>query len=107
MVFFFNARCVGFVSCHKHPCFVGTELLEEPGACWQLLCFSLQSIEGCTKGNCRAIHTAMEWWERGAIKRKTTSYNVTSPDAWVREGMAGGEPLWMEAEGSSPPLPEH
>lgn len=51
----------------------------QPEACWQLLCFSLASIEGRTKGNRWAVHMSVQWWEAEQLKGKTTSYHVTSP----------------------------
>ena len=50
-----------------------------PEACWQLLYFSLASIEGCTKGNRWAFHMPVQRWEGEQLKGKTTSYHVTSP----------------------------
>ena len=79
----------------QNPPFVGRELLEElgagvggggvgeegcqPEACWQLLCFSLASIEGCTKGNRWAVHKPVQRWEGEQLKAKTTSYHIASP----------------------------
>lgn len=51
----------------------------QPEACWQLLCFSLVSIEGCTKGNRWAVHMPVQRWEGEQLKAKTTSYHVASP----------------------------
>ena len=77
----------------QNPCFVGRELLEELGggvaggggggvSARGLLAASvlfLASTEGCTKGNCWAIHVPVQWWEGEQLKGKTTSYHVTSP----------------------------
>lgn len=75
---------LGLSPATKNPSFVGTEELEGPGGgvgrrvvaarclCWQLLFFPCTLSEACRKGNCCSlvVHTAMEWWERRAIKRE-------------------------------------